>query len=108
LIRCPDCEKMFSDRIAACPQCGCPIEEAKKEMQKQMVMEVEPMIPEVPLPPPVVEKKKVVTERNYTDKEKARIAFAEALTKTMWCKGLITTEEKAKIDVITEAKITEK
>ena len=31
LIKCPDCEKMFSDRIKACPECGCPIEEAIKE-----------------------------------------------------------------------------
>lgn len=34
LIKCPDCEKLFSDRISACPNCGCPIEEAVKEMQQ--------------------------------------------------------------------------
>lgn len=31
LIKCPDCNKMFSDRIKACPECGCPIEEAIRE-----------------------------------------------------------------------------
>lgn len=31
LIKCPDCGKEFSDRISACPNCSCPIEEAKKE-----------------------------------------------------------------------------
>ena len=32
LIKCLDCSKEFSDRINACPNCGCPIEEAKKEL----------------------------------------------------------------------------
>ena len=26
LIKCADCGKLFSDRIQACPECGCPIE----------------------------------------------------------------------------------
>ena len=31
LIQCPDCGKMFSDRAAACPNCGCPTSEILKE-----------------------------------------------------------------------------
>lgn len=30
LIKCPDCEKLFSDRIDACPNCGCPKETPEK------------------------------------------------------------------------------
>lgn len=26
LVKCPDCEKMVSSRVAACPNCGCPSE----------------------------------------------------------------------------------
>lgn len=26
LVKCPDCGKMVSDRISACPECGCPVE----------------------------------------------------------------------------------
>lgn len=29
LIQCPECGKEYSDKAAACPNCGCPIEEAK-------------------------------------------------------------------------------
>ena len=35
LIKCPDCNKMFSDRIDACPECGCPTIEALKENDKR-------------------------------------------------------------------------
>ncbi len=34
LVKCPDCGKMFSERIAACPDCGCPVEFATKEEPK--------------------------------------------------------------------------
>ncbi len=30
MIRCPECGKEFSDRAAACPNCGCPTSEALK------------------------------------------------------------------------------
>ena len=40
LIKCPDCEKMFSDRIKACPECGCPIEEAIKENNMADVVDI--------------------------------------------------------------------
>ena len=30
LVKCPDCGKDFSDRISACPNCGCPAGEAAK------------------------------------------------------------------------------
>lgn len=29
LIKCPDCGKMFSEFAEYCPECGCPIEDAK-------------------------------------------------------------------------------
>lgn len=34
LIKCPDCNKEFSHRIEACPNCGCPKSEAIKEQEK--------------------------------------------------------------------------
>lgn len=30
MIKCPECGKEYSDKAAACPNCGCPTEEAKK------------------------------------------------------------------------------
>ena len=30
LIKCPECEKMFSDKASACPNCACPIDEIVK------------------------------------------------------------------------------
>ena len=30
MIKCPECGKEFSDKAAACPNCGCPISEVKK------------------------------------------------------------------------------
>ena len=33
LIVCPDCKREFSDRIDNCPFCGCPKEEALREMK---------------------------------------------------------------------------
>lgn len=32
LVKCPDCGKEFSDRIEACPNCFCPIDEVKKNL----------------------------------------------------------------------------
>ena len=40
-----------------------------------------------------------------SDSPEVKKAFAAAITQTMWVKGLITTEEKAKIDVETARKI---
>ena len=31
LIKCPDCGKMFSEYAECCPECGCPVEDAKAE-----------------------------------------------------------------------------
>lgn len=33
LIKCPDCNKNFSDRIDSCPNCGCPKDEAIEEIK---------------------------------------------------------------------------
>lgn len=34
LIKCPECEKMFSDKASACPNCACPVDEiVKKEIE---------------------------------------------------------------------------
>ena len=50
LIICPECGKQFSDKAAACPNCGCPISEIVKsaapkgnsaEVEKQMLALVE-------------------------------------------------------------------
>lgn len=35
LLKCPDCEKVFSDRIDACPNCACPKEAAIAEMNEE-------------------------------------------------------------------------
>lgn len=35
LIKCPDCNKDFSDRIEACPNCGCPKSEVIKEIKNE-------------------------------------------------------------------------
>lgn len=35
LIKCPDCGKMFSDSASACPSCGCPIQYALAEREKE-------------------------------------------------------------------------
>lgn len=34
IIKCPECGKSFSDKAAACPECGCPIEYAVKEADR--------------------------------------------------------------------------
>ena len=31
LIVCPECGKEISDKAAACPNCGCPMEEIRKK-----------------------------------------------------------------------------
>lgn len=31
LVKCPDCGKMVSERVSACPDCGCPAEYFEKE-----------------------------------------------------------------------------
>lgn len=36
LIKCPECGKEFSDRAAACPNCGCPVE-AISENEKEEI-----------------------------------------------------------------------
>lgn len=35
LIKCSECGKEFSDKASACPNCACPIDEAKKENTKE-------------------------------------------------------------------------
>jgi len=118
LIKCPDCEKMFSDRIAACPQCGCPIEEAIKEMQKQeekleQKIQPEPMPIQAATPAQVspvvtdsITKFVPSSQRKYSDKEKVQMAYAESISQMLWIKGLITREEKAKIDAVSKEKLT--
>ena len=34
LIKCPECGKEFSDKAACCPNCGCPIDVVKKEIEE--------------------------------------------------------------------------
>lgn len=34
LIKCPECSKEFSDKAAACPNCGCPIEHVKAKIEE--------------------------------------------------------------------------
>lgn len=44
LIKCPECGKEFSDKAAACPNCGCPISEIKKmdaEEREKNIFELE-------------------------------------------------------------------
>lgn len=31
LLKCPECQGNVSDKAAACPSCGCPIDEIKKK-----------------------------------------------------------------------------
>ena len=31
LVNCPDCGQKVSDKAAACPNCGCPMEEIMKQ-----------------------------------------------------------------------------
>lgn len=43
LVKCPDCGKMVSNRVTACPNCGCPsefFEEAEQETQVENVSEI--------------------------------------------------------------------
>lgn len=32
MIKCPECGKDISDNAAACPHCGCPMEDIRKEL----------------------------------------------------------------------------
>lgn len=42
LIKCPECGKEFSDKAQACPNCGCPTSEVKKQEMKQEEIKEEP------------------------------------------------------------------
>lgn len=42
LIKCPECEKEFSDKAQACPNCGCPTSEAKNQELKQEEIKEDP------------------------------------------------------------------
>ena len=33
LIKCKECGKEFSDKATACPNCGCPIEQARPDAE---------------------------------------------------------------------------
>ena len=35
LIKCPECGKEFSDKALACPNCGCPVSEIKKQEEEE-------------------------------------------------------------------------
>lgn len=35
LIKCPECGKEFSDKASACPNCGCPISEIRKQEEEE-------------------------------------------------------------------------
>lgn len=35
LIKCPECGKEFSDKASACPNCGCPISEIRKQTEEE-------------------------------------------------------------------------
>ena len=34
LMKCPDCKSEVSDRLDACPKCGCPFTEEIKKVMK--------------------------------------------------------------------------
>lgn len=109
LIKCPDCYKLFSDRIAACPQCGCPIEAAIEEQQKQATIDQEQAAPTISQPIQIpIEERVSIPEQECTPKAKREIAYGEALTHMLWMKGLISLEEKRAIDQKTASKIVER
>ena len=60
MIKCPECGKEFSDKAAACPNCGCPVSEIlsantendnnsslakpiSKSIQKQSIIQIDEM-----------------------------------------------------------------
>ena len=108
LIRCPDCEKMFSDRIAACPQCGCPIEAVFEEQKKQADIDQAQAETAISQPSQMPREEFVsIPERVCTPKEKREIAYGETLTQMLWMKGFISLEEKRLIDKKLADKIVE-
>lgn len=62
LIQCPDCGKMVSIRVAACPNCGCPSEYFEKETSEESKVDTLQTLPstetkiELPIQP---EEKKI-------------------------------------------------
>ena len=40
LLRCPDCEKMVSPRVQACPFCGCPREFFEESKADSIVSDI--------------------------------------------------------------------
>lgn len=40
LIKCPDCEKMISDRAASCPFCGCPAEFFEESIEESNMLDL--------------------------------------------------------------------
>ena len=49
LIKCTECGKEFSDRAAACPNCGCPTDIILEDIEKTMLSLLQPEIKEVEL-----------------------------------------------------------
>lgn len=41
LIKCPECGKEMSDQATSCPNCGCPIEIVKKELESKRIKDEE-------------------------------------------------------------------
>lgn len=41
LIKCPECGKEMSDQAISCPNCGCPIEVVKKEIESKRLKDAE-------------------------------------------------------------------
>lgn len=68
LIKCPDCEKMISERVPNCPFCGCPAEFFNKEINDKA--ETESM-------PEVVIDKSGETEKEQKNVEKQELSKDE-------------------------------
>lgn len=45
LIHCPECEKQFSDKAAACPNCACPTQHATSQC-KRIILSALPNLPD--------------------------------------------------------------
>ena len=103
LIKCPECGKEFSDKAPACPMCACPTEYILTEAQKSDAE----ITTETVIQTAATEPKKKGVPRQTDDKTKVKEAFVDAITQTMWIKGLITTEERNAIAERSKEKLSQ-